>query len=231
MNKYLLTILIIITTLEITAQEFEMLEPLHKKELSANYSRVFATLDNKISEDQTLYGKPAPGYGINLMYTGIINRFFSFQTGIIYHSMKYELVGDQKIHYNIQLDRINIPILFTLNSDICKIINYSLFAGPQMSRTINSNFENFNFPNNTHRDTSQTILSVNNDDYGIAYGASADIAINKSRTIRIEIGGRGSFGFANIAGSVEDESNQENILANNTTIKTFGGYMGLKFAF
>ena len=212
-------------------QGFEMLEQMHKKAISVNYARIYGTIDNKISDDQTLYGKPVPGYGVNLLYTGIINRYFSVQTGLMYHSMDYELVDDKKIHYDIHLDNIYIPILFTLNSDVCKIVNYSLYAGPQISRNINSQMENINFSNNTNRDTIQTVLSVNKGDYGIAYGAGADVAINKSRTLRVELGGRGSFGFADISGRLQDESHQENILAENTKIKTFGGYIGLKFAF
>ncbi|MFI5172712.1 MAG: outer membrane beta-barrel protein, partial [Chitinophagales bacterium] len=163
------------------------------------------------------------------LYTNIINRFISIQTGLIYHSINYELVGDHKMHYDIHLDNINVPLLIGINSDVCKVVNYSLFTGFQFGRNINSTLNNQNY--NLTRDTIQTVIALNKCDIGIAYGAGMDIALNKSRNIRLELGGRGSFGLGNICGKVDQAANEENIFTGETTINTFGGYAGIKFAF
>jgi len=54
--------------------------------------------------------------------------------------------------------------------------------------------------------------------------------LNKSKTLRFELGYIGSFGLTDRSGPVE-ETSELNIISEKTTIKTFGGYAGLKLAF
>ena len=229
MYRYL-PVLIVCIALNANGQFYKpLLDPLQKHELSISYNSVFSVWNTVNTEGKKQYGDPYAGYGISLFYTSIINRFFSIQTGMLYHNMGYEVSMEKHRNYELELTNLQIPVMATLNTDKFACFNYSVFVGPQFTYNITSTYVK---PISTValRDTSQVILSVANVDFGIAYGAGADIALNKAKTLRIDMGYRGSLGFTDRSGP-ESETNQVNIIPENTTINTFGGYVGMKMVF
>jgi len=185
-------------------------------------------MESKISETTTEYTRPNKGYEISVIYERILSRFFSIQSGMQYQSYNFQLGYDRKSLQDIELEKIIVPLIFSYNSDLFKHVNFSLFSGPQMGTVVTSSMRSLSIPNNT-RDTTITVLALNKVDFGIMYGASVEISVEKLKVVKLIIGGRGSYGLSNISDDVDTESNQWNIIPNNSTIKTFGGFMGLKF--
>jgi len=232
--KQTLLVALILYTYHATAQQaYQLLETDQKHEIGVFFAPVFSVWDTKLSDGQQQYGDPELGYGLNLSFNTIINRYFSIQTGLMYHSMQYKLYIERNKECVVHLDNIHIPVLFTLNTDKTRILNYVLFAGPQVGFNAASSVQ-FPVPieaNNNNRNASEsTVFCVNKLDVGVAYGAGADIALLSSKMIRLDIGYIGTFGFADRCGGVEMQG-QTNLVDDNTTISTFGGYIGFNVAF
>ena len=114
-------------------------------------------------------------------------------------------------------------------SDFCKQVNFSLFSGPVIGATVNSSLNSLSV-DDINRDTAITVISVKKADFGIMYGAAMEIGLDKFQVVKFLIGGRGTYGFSDINNDEDMGSNQLNIVPENSTIKTFGGFIGFKFA-
>lgn len=225
-----LLIIAVCIALSTTAQTYDpLLQPLQKHEISICYNSIYTVWNTKTPDDMKQYGEPKPGFGISFLFSKIMNRYINIQTGIMYHEMSYGLPIEKHKDYQLHLTNLQIPLLAVFNTDKFCCINYSIFVGPQFTYNLSSSY----IPPESAlalRDTTHVILSVSPGDIGIAYGAGGDIAINKAKTMRIDIGYRGSLGFTDRSGNLE-EANQVNIIPQRTTINTFGGYLGFKMIF
>lgn len=229
MYRYLLIFAVCCTSYVNGQPNDPLMQPLLRYEVSVSYNSIYTVCNTKITDNLKQYGKPKPGYGISILFSKILNRYFNLQSGLIYHNMSYEFPLEKHKYYQLQLNNLQIPLLAAINTDKCCLINYTIFLGPQITYNLSSSY----IPPESAialRDTSQVILSVNRLDIGFAYGAGGDIAINKTKSMRIDVGYRGSLGFTDRSGNV-DATNQINIIPQRTTVNTFGGYIGFKMVF
>jgi len=228
MNKYILFYILLCSCFFANAQLIEVVEEVPNTNFQLQYGQMYSYMESKISETTTEFTRPDKGYEISVIYERILSRFFSMQSGMQYQSHNFTLGYDRKSLYNIDMEKIIIPLIFTYNSDLCKQVNFSLFSGPQVGTLLTSSLSSLSM-SNENKDTTNTVLALNKVDFGIMYGASVEISLEKFNAVKFIIGGRGSYGLSNISNNVDIESNQLNIVPNNSTIKTFGGFIGLKF--
>ena len=67
-------------------------------------------------------------------------------------------------------------------------------------------------------------------DVGFAYGAGLEFALNETRTIRLDLGFRGVYGFLDIQPATGVNSREFNVIGSNN-IKTYSGVIGISFLF
>lgn len=229
MNRYLLLFTLLSASFYVNAQNFEIMEEVHNKNLSVQYGYMYSYMETKISDINTVYTEPEKGVECSVFYERLFNRFFSIQSGLQYQSLNFKLGPDRNSLYEVQLEKIIIPLVFTFNSDLCKQVNFSLFSGPLMGALVNSHLKSISV-DEINRGTAITIISVKKVDFGIMYGAAMEISFDKFHIVKFSIGGRGSYGISDIYNVGDIGSNQSNIIPKNSSIKTFGGFIGLKFA-
>ena len=209
------------------AQFVEILEEVNNTNVSLQYGYIYSYLQTKVTPDQVEYTKPSPGYSLGIIYENIFNRYFSVQTGINYFSIDYGKEEQKKSEYNFHIDNIYIPITAVLNTDFCDQFSYSIFGGVQVGYNIHSEMGEVGFTNTKKSDGA--FVDVKPFDIAATYGANAEICVNKKRTLKLIFGGRGSYGFIDISENSLEGNNQFNVIPENTTIKIFGGFAGLKF--
>lgn len=229
MIRHILLYSILFATFYANAQNFEIMEEVHNRNLSVQYGHIYSYLETKISDENAVFTEPELGHEFSVLYERIFNQFFSIQSGLQYQSVNFKLGPDRKSLYEVQLEKIIVPLVFTLNSDLCKQVNFSLFSGPVIGATVNSSLNSLSV-DDINRDTAITVISVKKADFGIMYGAAMEIGIDKFQVVKFLIGGRGTYGFSDINNDEDMGSNQLNIVPENSTIKTFGGFIGFKFA-
>ncbi len=229
MTKYILFYTLIAVAFYANAQQVEISEGVQNRNLGVQYGQIYSYVESKISEETTIYTEPEKGYELSIMYDRIFSRFFSVQSGLQYQSINFKLGPDRQSLSAIQLEKIVVPLIFSFNSDLCKKVNFSLFSGPVLGATISSSINSLSVEE-ISRDTTITVVSVKNPDFGIMYGAAMEISIDKLQVVKLLIGGRGTYGISDIYKEVNSQSNHLNIIPENSTIKTFGGFIGLKFA-
>lgn len=203
----------------------------YRHEINLDFTTMYSSIDFQIADGNKLIGEPNIGYGLNLFFTNNFNNYLSLKTGLMYHSLFSYIQTPEREEYRIHLNNMHIPLLFQLNTDKNKFVNYSIFAGPQVCINISSSYKAIKVFDIT---TTATVrvpgseLSVNMFDYGFAYGGGAEIALNRTHSAHLNLGYLGTFGFAAVNGTDETSTS---ILPDKTTKKTYGGYLGLSCSF
>ncbi len=226
MNRlYLLASLLVFPFIAKT-QFVDYVEKVYDQEVSFQYGFTYSYLESKVCATQSIYTRPESGYSLSLQYEHIYRRYFSVETGLSYLKLNYNLSYESKVEYKVQLDNINIPLLFKYNSDLSNFINYSLFAGPQIGGNLHSDVS-YKFYNDT-QDTINRVLSLAPATFGLSYGASAEFTFNKAKTLKFVISGKGNYDLTKATASVNEKTFEKNIIPDETRMISYGIYFGLK---
>jgi hypothetical protein len=74
-------------------------------------------------------------------------------------------------------------------------------------------------------------VAVKQADLGLAYGAGFDFALNKMRTIKLNLGFRGVYGLVDISDNSKTKTTNSYYIIDKTNVETYSGYLGLSFVF
>jgi Outer membrane protein beta-barrel domain len=226
----LLAFLFFITTLKaqdsmnnVGGEEF----PFHVVELGFRFMPTFSSFKMQTSSSgETVKSQVTLGYGAGALVALNFSRHIGIQGEVIYNSLsqKYK---DQGLQHKINIRYINIPLLLSLNTGKSKPVNLNLVVGPQLGLNVGSSISASANPS----DTVVAVLVVKKNDWGFAYGAGLEFLINKARTIRLDLGFRGVYGFVNISNTNQRSTSGVYYPLDQATVNTKSGYVGLTFLF
>jgi opacity protein-like surface antigen len=118
--------------------------------------------------------------------------------------------------------------LLSLSTGKSNPVNLNFVIGPQIGYSIGSSITT---SGNATSDTMKTVLATRKGDFGFAYGAGLEFALNEPRTIRLDIGYRGVYGFVNISNTSENVQTGSQYILNRATIRTNSVYIGFTLLF
>jgi hypothetical protein len=208
-------------------QEPEKKEPPFKSgEFGLRFMPTFSTFDLRSYDGKTVHGDMTMSYGYGGML-GINSKHVGLQLEVIYNelSQKYK---DQDLERRIDINYLNIPLLLTLNTDKSKPVNFGIAAGPQLGINVGSKVTT---SGNSSTDTLHAAVALKQADVGFAYGAGFDFALNKMRTIKLNLGFRGVYGLVDISDKSKTRTTNSYYILDRTNVETYSGYLGLSFVF
>ena len=120
-------------------------------------------------------------------------------------------------------------MLISFNTGKSRPVNLNFVLGPQIAYNVGSRMET---SGSNGSDTMQATLILRKGDIGFAYGAGLEFMLNERRSIRLDIGFRGVYGFLDMRQEETgtDNSRSFNVIDGNT-IKTYSAYTGITFLF
>jgi hypothetical protein len=181
----------------------------------------------KTSTGGTVEGKATLGYGVAAILGYNFSKNFSLQGEIIYSSISQKY-SEMNVERTINLKYINIPLLFSLNTNKYGPVNLNIVAGPQLGLNVGSSV---NTSSNEGTVTSQAVLSVKKSDIGFAYGIGIDFGLNEAQTVRLGLGYRAVRGLMDISDNNKVQVKDDYYIVDNAKVKTNAAYIGLSILF
>lgn len=230
MKNALITIAISCFSLGVTAQA--TLEPVaapdfHRVEFGFRFMPTVSAFKMKTSSGGVVQGQATLGYGIGGLVAFNFTNHVGVQAEIIYNSLtqKYK---DAELDRTLKVKYVNFPLLLSLNTGKSKPVNLNFVIGPQIGYNIGSSVET---SGSNGSDTMQAIVVMKKADVGFAYGAGLEFALNETRTIRLDFGFRGVFGFLDISQPTTGTNTRTFNVIDRNNIKTYSAYTGIAFLF
>ena len=200
---------------------------MHNWEVGLRFMPGFSSFKVR-SADGVTSAKLALGYGFGLMTAYNFNEHIALQLEILYNtiSQKYR---DRSIDRRVFLNYINVPLLFSLNSDKTNNVNWNFVIGPQFGWNVGAKTDASGGESTT--DTLQAVLAVRKADVGLAYGAGVDFALNDDKSLWLDLGFRGVFGILDISDKSKTTTTNQYYILDRANVKTYAAYVGIKYAF
>ncbi|MES2592176.1 MAG: porin family protein [Bacteroidota bacterium] len=202
-------------------------EPVFRSgEFGVRFMPTFSKFRLRNAQGGAVEGEFAVGYGYGALLA-INSKHVGLQLEVLYNStsQKYK---DAELERQIHVNYLNIPLLLTLNTDKSKPVNLHVAVGPQFGVNVGSRIETTGTSETT---VVEPRLAVKKGDFGFAYGAGLEFALNPKRTVRFNFGFRGVYGLVDIRDSSATTTNGEYIVLDRTRTETYSGYVGLSFLF
>lgn len=198
----------------------------HRVEFGFRFMPTVSSFSMKTSDGGVVQGQATLGYGVGGVLGFNFTNHIGIQGEIIYNSLsqKYK---DQEMERIIHIKYVNLPLLLSLNTGKSRPVNLNFVVGPQMGYNIGSSFST---SGGDGMDTMVAVLGVKKGDVGFAYGAGLEFMLNETRTIRLDLGFRGVFGFLDIQQAPGTNTKTFNVIDHNN-IQTYSGYVGFSFLF
>ena len=198
-----------------------------KVEFGLRYMPTVSSFEMNTSTGGTVKGEATFGYGVGAFLGFNFTNHVGIQGEIIYSSIsqKYK---EQNVERKINLKYINIPFLFSLNTNKAGPVNVNFVGGPQIGLNVGSSV------NTTGGDgtyTSQAVLSIKKSDLGLAYGFGLDFGLNNAQTFRLGLGYRGVLGLIDISDNSKTTETDSYYIIDQTHLKTHAIYFGLSLLF
>ena len=227
----------VISTFSLKAQDSVIVErpvyvktkaAFHVLELGARFMPTVSSLNIKTSTGNTVQGDATIGYG----YGGILGVNFSQNIGVqaevIYNSISQKY-REQNSEQKIILKYFNVPLLLSLNTSRARMANLNFVIGPQIGLNAGSDLQTSG-GNGNGSDSIHAVLAVKKNDLGVAYGAGLGIALNSTRSLRLDIGFRGVYGFIDISDNSNTRMTKSYYVLDRTKMETYAGYIGITLA-
>jgi opacity protein-like surface antigen len=198
----------------------------HSGEFGVRFMPTFSTFELKNSKGNVIESDVVMSYGFGAVL-GVTGKHVGVQLEAIYNSssQKYK---DNNMDRRVDINYINIPLLLTLNTDKSKVVNFNVAVGPQLAINVGSKLET---SGNNNTDTLHAVLAVKSNDFGFAYGAGLEFALNKPRSVRLNLGFRGVYGLIDISDNSQTKATDTYLIIDKTNRETYSGYLGLSFMF
>jgi hypothetical protein len=199
--------------------------PLYRGEFGVRYMPTFTSLEVQNVNGDRVQGSTTISHGFGIVLAHNFSSYTGVQAEINYDQIaqKYK---DQGLDRKVTINYINVPLLLAINTDKTLPIFFGVVVGPQFGVNLGSKISG---KSSSTTDTLHAELAVKQGDVGLAYGAGFGIALNPKRTVRLDLGFRGVYGFVDIRGTTTSE-NSYNVLVKGSR-KSYGGYIGITFLF
>jgi hypothetical protein len=200
---------------------------LHVVELGFRLMPTVSDFELAAYDGGTIAGQATFGYGVGGLLAINFSEHFGIQTELIYNSLSQRYVSremDRRLH----VDYLNVPLMLSVSTGKSNYVNLNFVAGPQVGFTLGYNVD---VDEGSDVDTLTAIYDIDQGDFGVAYGAGLSFSLNEMRSIRLDIGYRGVFGFTNISNAREPEDQNTYYDLGSTYIRTNALYAGLTLCF
>ncbi len=198
---------------------------LHRVEFGFRFMPTFSHFNMQTTSGGTVKSEVTLGYGVGGMIAFNFSKHVGIQGELMYNSLsqKYK---DENLDRKINVRYFNIPLMISLNTNKTGPINFNLVAGPQLGINAGSSISS---SSGNGTDTMTTVIALKKSDFGFAYGAGLEFALNEMHTMRFDIGFRGVYGLMNISKSSTQNSDTYSIKKAN--VRTESLYLGFTFLF
>lgn len=166
------------------------------------------------------------GYGIGGLVGVNFNKNIGAQLEVQYNRLtqKYK---DRDLDRRVDIDYVNIPLLFSLNTNRMAPVNLNLVLGPQIGINVGAKLKT---TGSSDEGTDFTaILAVKDNDFGFAYGIGVDFGLGEAKTTRLDLGFRGVQGLIDISDKSRTQETDSYYILEKSFIKTYAIYAGLTF--
>ena len=176
------------------------------------------------------------GYGGGF-YLGVnLSRNFAIQPEILYSTLSQKYI-DKGLDRRIDISYVNVPLMLVLNTDIRRIVNFNVTAGPQLGINTGAKVSSVSQGNTQ---VVNTKFAVKATDFGVAYGAGFDFRFVPA--LSVGIGFRGVTGLVDISdkNSTATYSSTDNngvttsqtvVVLDKSKVTSYGGYLGIRLNF
>jgi opacity protein-like surface antigen len=213
------TALLFVGTTNAMAQDDELYK---KAELGIRLMPTVTSLDVKTSSGGEVSGEAVLGFGAGILLGFNFNKYIGVQGEVIYSSISQKSY-DKNVERKLNLRYVNIPVLVSLNTGKSRLINLNLVAGPQVGINMGSSISTSG-ANDVY---SQAVLSVKKNDFGFAYGAGFDVALNPDHTVRLSVGYRGVLGLLDVSDESTSTTSDSYYVLDRSHVNTHAAYFGL----
>jgi hypothetical protein len=198
---------------------------LHGGEIGIRYMPTFVSMNFRNSNNDVVQGDVTMSNGVGLMMGVNFTKHVGLMGELDYLDVtqKYKDMGlERQVHVNY----LNIPVLLQLNTNKTKPVNVNFVVGPQFGVNLGANVSG---NSNGSTETVRATVGASGADIGAAYGAGLEIALDKARCYRIDLGYRGFYGI--VDGRADQTSpNTYNVLVKGSR-KTNAAYLGFAWTF
>ena len=194
-------------------------------EFGIRYMPTFSSLDLRTYNGNVIKGSVTMQHGFGAMLAINFSKHIGFQGEVNYNQVS-QSYKDVSLDRKINIRYLNIPLLFSLNTNKASRVNLNIVAGPQFGINVGSSMKTTGTENTG---TLQAVVAVKKGDVGLAYGAGLEFALNANHSCRLDLGYRGFYGVVDMDSSSSD-SNTYNVIVK-ASRKTNGAYIGFAFLF
>jgi hypothetical protein len=200
--------------------------PFKSGEFGLRFMPTFSTFNLRNENGDVIEGDLSMSYGYG-GFIAINSKHVGLQLELIYNqlSQKYK---DQSLERKVIINYVNVPLLLTLNTDKSKPVNFGVAFGPQMGINVGSKVTS---SGSKEGETVSATVALKQADVGLAYGAGFDFALNKMRTVKLNLGFRGVYGLVDISDHSKTTTTNSYYIIDKTNVETYSGYLGLSFVF
>lgn len=201
--------------------------PLRRGEFGIRYMPTFYSLTLRDANNETVQGSLTMSHGWGVMLGFNLSRHVGIvgEVNYLQINQKYK---DRTLNRTVHISYLNIPVMLSLNTNKESPVNVNFVVGPQFGLNIGSSVKSDDGGN---VDSVRAVVAAKSGDVGVAYGAGLEFALNKSHSLRLDLGFRGYYGLVDMRAS-QSNSNPDtyNVLLR-ASRKTYAGYIGLTFMF
>jgi hypothetical protein len=189
------------------------------------YMPTFTSFDVRTRSNGEAVTTFSLGHGAGGYLGANFNKHTALQLEVIYSQLSQKY-SDQDRNTTVDLNYVNIPLMFVLNTNITKPVNFNVTAGPQVGINVGSKIET---DNNGAADSTTAVLAVKGHDFGIAYGAGFDFRLGSD--VQLGLGFRGVHGLLDISDRSQTKSTDEYLILDKSYLDTYAAYIGIRFNF
>jgi hypothetical protein len=196
-------------------------------EFGVRFMPTISAFQMQTSEGGSVKGQAILGFGAGALLGYNFNRHIELQLEVIYSSISRKYT-ENEVERKINMRYVNIPLLFSLNTNKFGAVNLNIVVGPQVGIRVGSTVYTSGGDGTS---VTHASLEVKKSDLGFAYGLGLDFGLNKAHTFRLGIGFRGVTGLIDISNNSVSETTDSYYIIGRTNMQTYAGYTGISFLF
>ncbi|HET6245091.1 MAG: PorT family protein [Bacteroidetes bacterium] len=198
----------------------------NRVEFGVRFMPTLSSFDMQTSSGGTIKGEATLGYGFGAILGFNFSNHVGLSGEIIYNSLSQKYTdNDMQREFNVRY--VNIPLLLSLNTGKSNPVNLKVEFGPQIGYSLGASVTT---AGGGDSDTLQTVISTKSGDFGAAYGAGLEFILNSKKTLRLDIGYRGVYGFVNVSNTNQPADGTYYIL-DRAIVRTNSAYLGFTCLF
>lgn len=215
---------------QVTLQTEENNKPAFRSgELGIRYMPTFSVLRYINSAGGEVKGEVVMGNGFGALLA-VNSKHLGVQLEAIYSATAQKFKDNGREH-KVTFNYINIPLLLTLNTNKAMPVNLNIAVGPQLGINVGTTINTTGTAEVNGGTTTEPVVSARKSDFGFAYGAGLEFALNPSHTIHFGLGFRGVYGLIDIRDNSKTIATDQYFILARTNMQNYSGYVGLSVLF